>query len=102
MKVHKRVFLNTGCEMIDLFDKDKNFIEDSILIRIADEIENIIQMHYPYSHIQKLPELADKFKILHQRILDEEKESIMQDISDNLIEVKDELNSLKLEDKFGV
>ncbi|WP_286242362.1 hypothetical protein [Methanobacterium ferruginis] len=97
----KGIFKN-ACDLVDLFDKDKNFIEDSKLTAKAKEIKNITEMSSPYSQIQKLPVISDEFKTSHNDILIKKSNPIIKEISTSLTEILGLLNSPELKAEFEV
>ena len=71
-----------ACEVIDRYNDNKNYIDNSELMEIANNIKNIIEMNNPFSHIHELPELYNNFDNLHQVILETESEPIKKSIDD--------------------
>ena len=86
--------------MTDLYNDNKNYIDNSELMEIANKIKKIIDMDNPFSHIHKLPELYTKFNNLHQAILEKEAEPIRKGIEDDLKQVLEELDSDELKNEF--
>ncbi len=91
-----------ACEVTDRYNDNKNYIDNSELMDIANHIIKIIEMSTPFSHIHELPELCSNFDNLHQVILKNESEPIKKDIDADLIHVLEELDTDKLKEKFGV
>ena len=92
-----------ACETKDWYNNNKNFIDNSKLREIADDINNIIEMPNPFSHIHELPELYSKFDSLYQVILKNEFEPIKKSIDADLEHVLEELNSdSRLKGEFEV
>lgn len=92
----------SACELEDLYQKNKNFMDDPELVDKADEISSIIKMPNPYSEIYRLPDLSKKFEERHLTILDDERKPIEEDITIDLDHTINELNSELLEEKFKV
>lgn len=88
-------------EVTDLYNDNKNYIDNEELMEMAKNIKRIIEMPYPFSHIHELPELYDKFNNLHQAILEKEEEPIRKGLEEDLKHVLEELDSQELENKFG-
>ncbi len=99
-KSNQKNFFKTACELEDLYDNDKNYINDSNLIETAENIKRIVKMHHPYSNIQKLPDLCNKFNKMHQIILENQAGPITQEINDDLGHILEELNSDELKQEF--
>jgi len=99
-KNNQKDFFKTACELEDLYDNDKNYIDDSNLIEIAESIKRIVKMHHPYSNIQNLPWLCNKFNEMHQNILENQAKPIKQEIENDLDHMLKELNSDDLNQEF--
>ena len=85
---------------MDVFDKNKNYIDNSELIDIAESIKNIIANPQPFSHIHELPELSNQFNSINQDILEKEAEPIKLYIADDLNEVLVKLTTNELKENF--
>ncbi len=88
-------------EVTDLYNDNKNYIDNSELMEMANSIKRIIEMHNPFSNIHELPELYNNFNNLHQSILEKEAEPIRKGLEDDLKHVLEELDSDDLKNKFG-
>lgn len=97
---NQKNFFKTACELEDLYNKDKNYIEDPNLIETAENLKKIIIMPNPYSNIPKLPELCSKFIEMHQAILENKARPIKQEIGDDLGHILEELDSSELKQEF--
>lgn len=95
----KEIF-RRACAVVDLYQSNKNYIDQDKLVEIANNIQCIIEMPHPYSHIHELPKLYDDFDKLHQSILEKEVEDIKKAIEDDLSHVLEELDSEELKAKF--
>ena len=91
----------SACEVTDLYNANKNYINNEELMEKANKINQIIAMPQPFSSIHHLPELYDNFNKLHQDILEKEAEPIMKGIKEDLKHVLDELDSDELKHEFG-
>lgn len=89
-----------ACEVLDLYDENKNYINDTKLEEITEQIEQIIVMPYPFSHIYKLPEFYEDFYSLHNEILENHSKPIKDGIEDDLNHLLDELDTEELKNKF--
>ena len=97
---NQETIFKSACELESLYQKNKNFIDDTSLIKTAEDIQSILEMPNPYSSIYLLPELSQKFKESHERFLDDERKPIEQDIDLDLEHTLNELDSDQLKDKF--
>lgn len=95
----KEIF-RRACAVVDLYQSNKNYIDQDELLENANNIQLIIEMPHPYSHIHELPKLYDDFDNLHQDILEKEVEDIKKAIEDDLSHVLEELDSAELKGKF--
>lgn len=89
-----------ACEMTDIYNENKNYIDNEELADIAKNIAIIIDMPRPFSDIPKLPLLIDNFDSLHKAILENESEPIKNDIRSDLSLILNELDSKKLKEEF--
>lgn len=97
----KEIF-RRACAVIDLYQSNKNFIDQNELVENANNIQRIIEMPHPYSHIHELPKLYNDFDKLHLNILEKEVEYIKNAIEDDLSHVLEEIDSEELKAKFEV
>lgn len=95
----KDIFRN-ACAVLDIYQENKNYIDQDELLENARNIQQIIEMSHPFSHIHKLPEMCNNFNKLHQAILEKEAEPIREAIEDDLGHVLEELDSAELKEKF--
>ena len=96
----QREFFKNACELVDLFDKSKNYMDDPDIIVIANKMHEIINMQSPYSNIHRLPELIERFKTLNQSLLEKHSRPVLEEIDADLHEVLSELISEELKSKF--
>ncbi len=97
---NQKAIFQKSCNIYEIYENNVNLVNDSILSEKASEINKIIQMPNPYSHIRKLPELNDDFNVRFDEILVEKKEIIENDINNDLNDVLSRLNSEELKNKF--
>ena len=93
----------------EIFESNKNYFDDEILIEIANDIKKIINMDIPYHKIKDLPYLTNEFLEKHNQILTKERITPQNDIKLELKEICDLLNDdyeykdelkMKFESKF--
>src|SRR5699024_9073801 len=63
---------------LDLFHGSRKFVTNDKLLEVADNIQNIISMNRPYSRLQELPSLNQKFKIEYSILLDQESQPVKE------------------------
>ena len=95
----KAIFENS-CAVWDVYESNKNLINDSILSEKASRIKEILQMSSPYSNIRNLPELNKDFNLRFDEILDEERAIIENDIENDLNDVLLRLDTEERKNKF--
>ena len=79
-------------KFMKIFSDSKEYIVDKNIEDTADRIQNIVEEQEPYSDIQKLPELLDKFGKSYNTFLDVQLEPVMSSINssnDRVMEVLD-------------
>ena len=89
---NQKQYFDEAFEVHNIFESNKNYIDDVDLINIADDIEKILIMEKPYSKIPDLPNLTDAFLEKHKVIIDKEKLTPQNDIKLEFEEVSDVLN----------
>ena len=89
---NQKQYFDEAFEVHNIFESNKNYINDSDLINIANNIENIINMKNPYSKIKDLPHLTNDFLEKHDVIIDKEKLTPQNDVQLELKEVLDILD----------
>ena len=77
----KEIFDN-ALKVTNLYESNKNFINDSEIKEIVLKIQNILDMPNPFSMIKDLPELIADFENIHAKIICEEKIVPKNDIND--------------------
>ncbi|MDO5849538.1 MAG: BREX system P-loop protein BrxC [Methanobrevibacter sp.] len=103
----QKEFYKDATSLYKNYEVNKNLINSIELERIANEISNILNMPYPYSHIQFLDNFIKQFKTENKRILELEKEPVRNDINNIRNSVdgdKEQFNQLllKLENSTSI
>lgn len=93
-------YFKMACEVTDLYNENKNYIDNPELSDIANQIAMIINMPRPFSDIPKLPLLIDNFDSLHKAILESESEPIRKDIESDLSQILNELDTNEVKEEF--
>ena len=96
----QKTIFEKSCEVLDVYESNKNLINDQILSEKASEINNIIQMTSPYSNISRLPELNKDFNLRFDEILKGERLIIENDINNDWNDVLSRLNDDKCKNRF--
>lgn len=97
---NQKIIFEDSCKVWEVYDNNKNLINDSILSKNATEIKKIIEMPSPYSNIRRLPELKEEFNLRFDEILDDERAIIENDIKNDLSDVLSRLDTEELKNKF--
>lgn len=91
---NQRKHFDRALETLQLYDKNKNYIENQDLIEIAKELRSIVNSDNPYEEIHSIPNLRDEFnKIFVDQILEEKSKSKKEDILIDKEKVKSELEN---------
>lgn len=87
-------------ELYEIYDKNKNLINDYELEEIATKIKTILEMQSPYSQIHKLPELENNFKNKFNKLLDVIRKNIRNNIDEDYANLKRQLDNDELKRKY--
>ncbi|KZX12983.1 hypothetical protein MBORA_08840 [Methanobrevibacter oralis] len=96
----QKTIFEDSCAVWDVYESNRNLINDSLLSKKASEINKIIQMPSPYSNIRRLPELNKEFNFRFDQILADERTIIDNDINNDLNDVLSRLNNDELKNEF--
>jgi len=97
----QRKIFDNALDKIKIYEKNKNYLINPILMKYIDEIKFILNMDEPYSDIPKLPELIEKFNTELVKLLEKESEPIEKSIKENYSKVMEQLDLYDLKDKHG-
>lgn len=89
---NQKTYFDEAVKTYEIFESNKNFITDDVLISIAESIRKILDLANPYSKIKDLPQLCNDFLEEHEKILSKEKLTPQNDIKLELDEVNEVLN----------
>ena len=95
----KEIFTN-ACNVYNVFEENKNLVNDSELSETASKINKIISMLNPYSYIKDLPDLINQFNSRFDEILEDKKLIISNGINSDLDSVILRLTDDELKNKF--
>ena len=100
----KEIFAN-ACNTYNVFDENKNLVNDADLYDNAYKIKRIIDMPNPYSSIKDLPDLIKQFNTRFDEILEDKKIIILNGINSDLesviLRLTDDELSNEFNDKFN-
>ncbi|MBR6516599.1 MAG: BREX system P-loop protein BrxC [Bacilli bacterium] len=96
----KSIFKDS-CDVYEVYESNKNLINDSELSQIALNIKEIIDKPKPYSDIKDLPELNNKFNSRFDEILQDKKAIILNGINSDFESVSLRLTDDELKQKFN-
>lgn len=99
-KGSQKTIFEKSCAVWEVYESNRNLINDSVLSEKASEINKIIQMPSPYSNIRRLPELNKDFNLRFDEILNDERAIIGNDIENDLDDILSRLNNDNLKDQF--
>ena len=90
-----------SCNVYEVFEENKNLVNDSTLSEIAAKINKIISMPSPYSLIKDLPDLNKLFNERFDEILEDKKTIILNGINSDLESVMLRLTDEGLKSRFA-
>ncbi|KAF3303185.1 BREX system P-loop protein BrxC [Carnobacterium sp. PL17RED31] len=85
---------------LDLFHGSRKFVTNDKLLEVADNIQNIISMNRPYSRLQELPSLNQKFKIEYSILLDQESQPVKEKAENYQKELLDWISSKPYQNEY--
>ncbi|MBO6110626.1 MAG: BREX system P-loop protein BrxC, partial [Methanobrevibacter sp.] len=90
-----------ACNVYDVFEENRNLINDVELTEIAAKINKIISMSNPYSFIKDLPDFNKQFNNRFNEILEDKKVIILNGINSDLESVLLRLTDDELKKEFS-
>ena len=96
----QKVIFTDACNVYNVFEENRNLVNDSDLSEIASKINKIICMPSPYSFIKDLPDLNKQFNDRFDEILEDKKAIILNGINSDLESVIIRLTDNGLKEKF--
>ena len=97
----QKAIFTDACNVYNVYEENKNLVNDSELSEIAAKIDKIISMPSPYSFIKDLPDLNKEFNDRFDEILEEKKVIILNGINSDLNSVLLRLTDDELKNKFN-
>lgn len=92
-KGDQRKIFEEAAKNLDFFGNSKTYVSNQELLKVVDDIAAIVNDRNPFSKIQKLPELNQKFKNLHVGLLEKEAAIMEPLVHDDFLKVKEVLDS---------
>ncbi|MBE6500276.1 MAG: BREX system P-loop protein BrxC [Methanobrevibacter thaueri] len=96
----KEIFTNSF-KVYNVFEENKNLVNDAELSETAEKINKIISMSSPYSFIKDLPDLNKQFNDRFDEILEDKKTIILNGINGDLDSVLIRLTDEELKKEFN-
>jgi len=85
-------FFDAALKTIELYDKNETYIVNDEMVKIVDDLKDIVSADEPYSEIHRIPALRTKFNnIFVQGILVEKSKPVKESIENDKKKVEDEL-----------
>ena len=97
----QKAIFTDACNVYNVYEENKNLVNDSDLSEIAAKIDKIISMPSPYSFIKDLPDLNKDFNDRFDEILEEKKVIVLNGINSDLDSVLLRLNDDELKKEFN-
>ena len=97
---NQRVYFDKAVDMLNIYEKNKTYVLDKDAIEITKQIEAIVKSKKPYSDIQKLPDLVERFRVRFMQLLEEECKPVRAVIENDKQIVLNELSIYDFKDEF--
>ena len=88
----KKIF-EEAVKNLAYFENSKTYVSDRELLKVVEEIEDVVKTGKPFGKIQRLPELNMKFEDLHVGLLEKEAAIMEPLVHDDFLKVKEVLDS---------
>lgn len=88
----KKIF-EEAVKNLAYFENSKTYVSDRELLKVVEEIEDVVKTGKPFGKIQRLPELNMKFEDLHMGLLEKEAAIMEPLLHDDFLKVKEVLDS---------
>ena len=95
----KNIF-EKALKYINIFENSKTYVREQEIIDLVADMEAIINAKNPYSSIQKLPEMSQKFTDVYGRLLENEAVGMRPIVANDRKVVMDTLNQKEFADVF--
>jgi len=91
---------NKAIDLMQIYEDSRNYIVDSSLEAVVEQIQAILKKTEPYSDIHKLPMLMESFTDSYNDLLQSMSDPVRESIEDARIRVFEELNKKEYKDTF--
>ena len=88
----KKIF-EESVKNLAYFENSKTYVSDRELLKVVEEIEDVVKTGKPFGKIQRLPELNMKFEDRHMGLLEKEAAIMEPLVHDDFLKVKEILDS---------
>lgn len=92
-KGEQRKIFEESVKNLAYFENSKTYVSDRELLKVVEEIEDVVKTGKPFGKIQRLPELNMKFEDLHMGLLEKEAGIMEPLVHDDFLKVKEVLDS---------
>ena len=92
-KGEQRKIFEESVKNLAYFENSKTYVSDRELLKVVEEIEDVVKTGKPFGKIQRLPELNMKFEDLHMGLLEKEAAIMEPLVHDDFLKVKEVLDS---------
>ena len=92
-KGEQRKIFEESVKNLAYFENSKTYVSDRELLKVVEEIEDVVKPGKPFGKIQRLPELNMKFEDLHMELLEKEAAIMEPLVHDDFLKVKEVLDS---------
>ena len=89
----QRKIFEEAVKNLAYFEISKTYVSDRELLKVVEEIEDVVKTGKPFGKIQRLPELNMKFEDLHMGLLEKEAAIMEPLVHDDFLKVKEVLDS---------
>ncbi len=89
----QRKIFEEAVKNLAYFENSKTYVSDRELLKVVEEIEDVVKTGKPFGKIQRLPELNMKFEDLHMGLLEKEAAIMEPLVHDDFLKVKEVLDS---------
>lgn len=93
-------YYDRALKALDIYEQDKNYVNDKELISIVEELQEILTMETPYSRIHELSILRNEFQDGLTALLEKETTPIAETINNCQYRVIKVLEGYNLQDEF--
>ena len=99
-KGEQKPIFEKALKFIQMFEDSKTYVRDQEITDNSAQMETIVNSKSPFSQIQKLPEMCEKFVNQYGALLDKEAKEMEPIVADDYKKVMDELETRDFADVF--